>query len=238
MNWEEHDIVQLTHDYLRQHGELFGEDLYMDPAVLSRSRRASDMLEDYHEFIRDCRKCPLAETRHHLVFGAGNPEANLMLIGEAPGEDEDLQGKPFVGKAGQLLDKILAAIDFQREDIYIGNILKCRPPGNRDPLPQEIALCLPHINRQIEIIQPKIILALGRIAAQTLLETTSSLGRLRGRVHTYREDILLMVTYHPAALLRNPQWKRPVWEDVQQLRHLYDERVRDKPRWQPPKRKQ
>jgi uracil-DNA glycosylase family 4 len=234
---EEHDILQLAQDYLRQHGELFGEVLYLDPVALTQSPRSSDMLEGYHEFIRDCQKCPLARTRHHLVFGAGNPEANLMLIGEAPGEDEDLQGKPFVGKAGQLLDKILAAIDFQRQDIYIGNILKCRPPGNRDPLPEEIALCLPHIHRQIEIIQPRTILTLGRIAAQTLLGTTSSLGRLRGRVHTYR-DIPLIATYHPAALLRNPQWKYPVWEDVQKLRHLYDERVRDKPKWQPPKRKQ
>ena len=236
MSREEHDIVQLAQDYLRQHGELFGEVLYLDRAALPQSRR-SEMLHDYHDSIRDCRKCTLAETRHHLVFGSGNPEANLMLIGEAPGEDEDRQGQPFVGKAGQLLDKILAAIDFQREDVYIGNILKCRPPGNRDPLPEEIALCLSHIRRQIEIIEPRIILTLGRVAAQTLLETTSSLGRLRGDAHSYR-DILLMVTYHPAALLRNPQWKRPVWEDVQKLRHLYDERVRDKPKWQPPKRKQ
>ena len=237
MSREEHDIVQLTQDYLRQHGELFGDVLYLDHAVVPQSPRSSDILGDYHEAIRDCRKCTLAETRHHLVFGAGNPEANLMLIGEAPGEDEDLQGKPFVGKAGQLLDKILAAIDFQREDVYIGNILKCRPPGNRDPLPEEIALCIPHIRRQIEIIEPRMILTLGRIAAQTLLETTFSLGRLRGVVHTYR-DIPLIATYHPAALLRNPQWKRPVWEDVQKLRYLYDERVRDKPKWQPPKRKQ
>jgi uracil-DNA glycosylase family 4 len=170
------------------------------------------------------------------VFGTGNPNAELMLIGEAPGREEDLQGEPFVGKAGQLLDKILAAIAFKRSEIYIGNILKCRPPQNRDPLPEEMALCIPYLFQQIHLIQPKIILALGRIAAHQLLRTTASLGSLRGTIHDF-QGISLIVTFHPAALLRNPHWKKPVWEDVQMLRKHYDEQVGDKSPWKPPKTK-
>jgi len=132
-----------------------------------------------------------------------------------------LQGKPFVGRAGQLLDKIIQAIHFTREQVYIANILKCRPPNNRDPEPEEIAQCEPHLVRQIELIQPKIICALGRIAGQTLLKTSESLGRLREKVHRYH-SVKLIVTYHPAALLRNPQWKRPAWEDMKRLRREYD----------------
>lgn len=156
------------------------------------------------------------------MFGVGNPHADLVLVGEAPGAEEDAQGEPFVGRAGQLLNKILEAIRFKREDVYICNILKCRPPNNRDPLPEEVALCEPYLWKQLELIQPKVILCLGRIAAQVLLKTSESLTALRGRVHDYR-GIRLMVTYHPAALLRNPNWKRPAWEDVQKLRRLYDE---------------
>jgi DNA polymerase len=147
-----------------------------------------------------------------------------MLIGEAPGRDEDLSGVPFVGRAGQLLNKILEAIRFKREDVYIANIVKCRPPNNRDPLPSEVEKCEPYLKKQIDIIQPKFILALGRIAGQTLLRTNASLTQLRGKVHNYH-GIKLIVTYHPAALLRNPHWKRPAWEDVQFLRKLYDEEI-------------
>jgi DNA polymerase len=147
-----------------------------------------------------------------------------MIIGEAPGADEDAQGEPFVGKAGQLLNKILEAIGFKRGDVYICNILKCRPPGNRKPLAEEVDLCIPYLRKQIALVKPKLILALGLTAAENLLSTTESLGRLRGRILQY-EGTPLMVTYHPAALLRNPNWKRPAWEDVQAVRKLHDELV-------------
>jgi len=147
-----------------------------------------------------------------------------MLVGEAPGADEDAQGEPFVGRAGQLLNKILEAIQFKREAVYICNILKCRPPNNRKPQVDEVELCIPYLRKQIQLIQPKVILCLGLTAAENLLGTTESLTRLRGRVMKY-EGIPLMVTYHPAALLRNPNWKRPAWEDVQAVRKLHDELV-------------
>jgi DNA polymerase len=151
------------------------------------------------------------------VFGAGNPAAELMLIGEAPGAEEDKQGLPFVGAAGELLTKIIQAMDMRREDIYIANILKCRPPGNRDPQPDEIAACRGFLERQIELIQPKVIVALGRIAAQALLGNDGPLGQMRGQWYSVR-GIPAMVTYHPAALLRNQGLKRPTWEDMQQVR--------------------
>jgi DNA polymerase len=158
----------------------------------------------------------------NLVFGVGNPNADLMIIGEAPGYNEDQQGEPFVGQAGQLLDKIMGAINFNREDIYIANILKHRPPDNRDPEPEECQRSLPYLLRQIEIIDPKLILCVGRISATTLLDKETSLGNLRNTFHEFhgRE---LMVTYHPAALLYNQKYKRPTWEDVQKLRKRYDE---------------
>jgi len=156
-----------------------------------------------------------------LVFGVGNPTADLMLIGEAPGAEEDQQGEPFVGAAGQLLNKILAAIKFRREDVYIANILKHRPPNNRNPNPEEIERSLPFLFRQIELVQPRIILCLGRIASSALLGEEQSIKSLRGKFHSFRETELI-VTYHPAALLRDPKWKRPVWEDVQLLRERYD----------------
>ena len=236
MNREQYiDILRQTQAYLRHQREIYGEDVFFvcPDTFLSFSHSLGSMaLEDFKEVVQDCHKCNLAETRRHLVFGTGNAEANLMLIGEAPGEEEDLKGEPFVGKAGQLLDRILAAIGFRRDEVYIGNILKCWPPKNRDPLPEEIVQCMPYLEKQVEIIAPKIILALGRISAQTLLKTSDSLGRLRSVMHEFK-SIPVIVTYHPAALLRNPQWKRSAWEDVQRLRHLYDERVGDKPKWQP-----
>lgn len=158
----------------------------------------------------------------NLVFGVGNPNADLMLIGEAPGQEEDRQGEPFVGKAGQLLNKILKAINFEREDVYIANILKHRPPGNRNPNPDERLRSLPYLLRQIDLIDPKIILCLGKVSGTTLLKKEDSLRNLRGRFYPFR-GTELTVTYHPAALLRNPQWKRPTWEDVQKVRERYDE---------------
>ncbi|HLP17708.1 MAG TPA: uracil-DNA glycosylase [Bacteroidota bacterium] len=175
-----------------------------------------------NEYIRQCADCPLASTRTNFVFGVGPSNARVMVIGEAPGADEDAQGEPFVGKAGQLLNKILESIQFKREDVFIANILKCRPPGNRRPLPSEVEHCEPYLWKQIELVKPKLILCLGLTAAQTLLKTTSSLGVLRESLQEYR-GIPLVVTYHPAALLRNPNWKRPTWEDVKKFRKLYDE---------------
>jgi DNA polymerase len=179
-------------------------------------------LASHNKAICNCNLCPLVETRTKFVYGVGNPNADIMFIGEAPGRDEDLKGEPFVGRAGQLLDKILAAIKFKREDVYIANMLKCRPPNNRDPLPEEMAVCFPYLDRQIRLIKPKIICALGRIAAQALLQTSTPLGKLRKRWHDFN-GILFMVTYHPAALLRFQSYKKDTWEDVQMLRAKYDE---------------
>ena len=157
-----------------------------------------------------------------LVFGVGNPNADLMIIGEAPGAEEDKQGEPFVGKAGQLLNEILNAIDFKREDVYIANILKHRPPNNRNPKPEERERSLPFLLRQIDLIEPKLILAVGKVAAQTLLDKNLSLTKMRGQFHDFRGKYELLATYHPAALLRHSKWKRPTWEDVQLLRKRYD----------------
>jgi uracil-DNA glycosylase family 4 len=183
--------------------------------------QAKDLAE-LNSMICKCVKCPLGTTRINFVFGVGNPRADIVFVGEAPGADEDAQGEPFVGRAGQLLNKILEAIHFKRDEVYICNILKCRPPNNREPQPDEIDLCEPHLWKQLELLKPKIIVCLGRVAGQTLIRTTASLGELRGKVHSYR-GIKLVVTYHPAALLRNPNWKKPTWEDVQWIRTMYDE---------------
>ncbi len=214
--------------YLEQQKETYGNGFLMAKdeadALIAAFQKKELTLGELYEAIKDCHRCPLGDTRTHLVFGDGNENADLMLIGEAPGRDEDLSGVPFVGRAGQLLNKILEAIRFKREEVYIANIVKCRPPNNRDPLPSEVEKCEPYLKKQIDIIRPKFILALGRIAGQTLLRTNASLTQLRGKVHNYH-GIKLIVTYHPAALLRNPHWKRPAWEDVQFLRKLYDEEI-------------
>lgn len=183
-------------------------------------------ISDLEELEKYCLHAEILRTDlegTNLVFGVGNARADLMLIGEAPGEQEDQQGEPFVGKAGQLLNKILKAISFERDQVYIANILKHRPPNNRDPKPEERENSLPILEKQIDLIDPKLILCLGRISAQTLLETASPMKELRGRFHRYRDKYEVLVTYHPAALLRNPAWKRGAWEDVQLLRKRYDE---------------
>jgi uracil-DNA glycosylase family 4 len=174
--------------------------------------------------VAGCRRCPLYATATNPVPGDGSPDADFMIVGEAPGANEDQQGIPFVGQAGQLLNKIIGAIDLKREDVFIANVLKHRPPGNRNPLPEEVTACSPYLVRQIELIRPKVILALGTFAAQTLLETKLTIGKLRGQVHRYY-GVPLVVTYHPAALLRNPAWKRPTWEDVQLARRILDRAV-------------
>ncbi len=182
---------------------------------------AATTLDDINALVRACSACDLHKTAKNAVPGDGSPRARLMCIGEGPGANEDETGLPFVGQAGQLLTKILAAIDLKREEVYIANVVKHRPPGNRVPLPAEVKACLPYLVRQVEIIRPAVILALGLSAAQALLETTEALGKLRGREHVYH-GIPVIVTYHPAALLRNPAWKRPTWEDVQLARRILD----------------
>ena len=180
-----------------------------------------DSLDEIAKKVHKCTSCPLYETATRGVPGEGNPKAKLVCVGEAPGAKEDETGRPFVGQAGQLLNKILAAIDLNREDVFICNVLKHRPPGNRNPRPEEVEACSPYLIRQLELIKPKVILALGTFAAQTLLDTKLSIGKLRGQVHRYY-GVPLVVTYHPAALLRNPGWKRPTWEDVQLARRILD----------------
>lgn len=182
-------------------------------------------LDAFRASICDCHKCPLGESRKNIVFGEGNPDARLVFVGEAPGAEEDMQGRPFVGAAGQLLTKIIEAIKFRREDVFICNILKCRPPGNRDPEPSEIEQCEPYLIRQLEILKPAVICSLGKFATQTLLKSQVPISKLRGRVHRYH-DIKLVPTFHPAALLRNPSWKRQTWEDVQLVRSIYDQELR------------
>lgn len=191
-------------------GELFGGTM-----------ASLDSLDAIAKHVASCTRCPLYSTALNPVPGEGSPTAGLMCVGEAPGATEDETGRPFVGAAGQLLTKILAAINFKREDVFICNVLKHRPPGNRNPLPEEVKACSPYLIRQIELIRPRVILAFGTFAAQTLLETKLSIGKLRSQIHRYY-GVPLIVTYHPAALLRNPAWKRPTWEDVQLARRILD----------------
>lgn len=231
--------------YLQQQKELFGNVLYKgleqktnitvsDEETVSTETNSnlthgvkadwqqSASLIDLNNSICQCTKCPLGSTRTKFVFGVGNPNADIMVIGEAPGADEDAQGEPFVGRAGQLLTRILQAIGFEREDVFIANILKCRPPGNRTPIPSEVEQCEPFLHQQIKLIQPKFILAVGLTAANTLLKEKYKMGDIRGKIFDY-QGVKMLVTYHPAALLRNPEWKKFTWEDVQLLRRLYDE---------------
>jgi DNA polymerase len=180
-----------------------------------------DSLDAVASAIATCTRCPLYSTAKNPVPGEGSGQAGFMLVGEAPGATEDETGRPFVGQAGQLLEKILAAISFTRDDVFIVNVLKHRPPANRNPRPEEVSACSPYLVRQIELIRPKVLVALGTFAAQTLLDTKLSIGKLRGQIHRYY-GVPLIVTYHPAALLRNPAWKRPTWEDVQLARRILD----------------
>jgi uracil-DNA glycosylase family 4 len=195
--------------------------LFENSGPAERYQSAENLVE-LNKLICECQKCPLGKTRNKFVFGVGNSNADVMLIGEAPGADEDAQGEPFVGRAGKLLNDILKAINFEREEVYIANIIKCRPPGNRNPLPEEMDKCIPYLYKQIDLIRPKVILCLGLVAASALLKTRQALGRLRGSIFEFG-NIKVMVTYHPAALLRNPQWKKGCWEDVQKFRKLFDE---------------
>ena len=177
-------------------------------------------LEGVRRELGECTRCKLHSYRKNIVFGTGNPRARLVFVGEGPGEEEDMQGKPFVGRAGQLLTKIISSIDLTREEVYITNIIKCRPPLNRNPEPDEIKACEPFLIKQLDSIRPKIVCALGTFAAQTLLETDEKISRLRGRFLSFRTSKLI-ATFHPAFLLRNPQRKRDVWEDMKMIRKEY-----------------
>ncbi len=193
-----------------------------EPKTLEERLEACSSLEELRKLCETADELKTDLENTNLVFGVGNPKADLMIIGEAPGQEEDRQGEPFVGRAGQLLNKILKAINFERDDVYIANILKHRPPGNRNPNPDERLRSLPYLMRQIDLINPKVILCVGKVSGTTLLKKEDSLRNLRGQFYPFR-GAELTVTYHPAALLRNPQWKRPTWEDVQRVREKYDE---------------
>jgi DNA polymerase len=223
------EIIRETKDHLRLLRQLGVEEIQE-----MQTRDNGTGLEDLRQTIGDCRRCKLASGRTHIVFGSGNPESPLVFVGEAPGEEEDLQAKPFVGRAGHLLTRMIQAMGLRREDVYIANIIKCRPPGNRNPEADEIRSCEPFLLEQLGIIRPKVICALGKFAAQTLLKTEVSISRLRGTVchlpvepgsrfeqadrlttHHGLEEIKVIPTFHPAYLLRNPSSKRVVWEDLQ-----------------------
>ena len=222
-------------DDLRAHLEFFGElgvegisrdrawrTRAPEPAVLQIARSAAEALAAVRADLGDCTRCKLHGLgRTQIVFGVGNPDAELMFVGEAPGADEDIQGEPFVGRAGQLLTKIIEAIGRRREDVYIANVLKCRPPGNRNPEPDEVERCEPFLMRQIDLVKPTVIVALGKFAAQCLLKTNEPITRLRGREYRFR-DAILMPTYHPAYLLRTPSAKREVWEDMKRVREILE----------------
>ncbi len=206
--------------------EVFGNDPVLDrdllEATLADLRPKPSPLQQFYEQIKDCQKCSLAKTRTNFVFGTGNEHAGIMFIGEAPGADEDLQGEPFVGRAGQLLNRMLAEVGLRREDVYIANVLKCRPPGNRDPLAEEVAKCLPYLRKQIEIIRPKLLVCLGRVAAQALLNVLTPLNRMRGRVFEFH-GIPMLVTYHPAAVLRTPSLRDAAIADLRRAVELHKE---------------
>jgi len=213
--------------YLAIDGDEPRPELQLSPAAAAeRSPAAGEMqpsitLESVRNEIGDCLRCPLGKSRTHIVFGEGSPDAKLVFVGEAPGADEDAQGRPFVGRAGQLLTRIISAMGFARKDVYICNILKCRPPGNRNPKPDEIQACEPFLVKQLQAINPDVVCTLGTFASHTLLKTEVPITALRGRFHAY-QGIKLMPTYHPAYLLRNPSAKKQVWEDVQVIMKLLE----------------
>ena len=218
--------------YFKQYQELFGNEIFLqlknysiigDNSQKKKKRKSNSYdLISFNDEIKNCLKCDLGKTRKKFVFGVGDFNASLLLVGEAPGEQEDLSGEPFVGRAGKLLDKMLSAINRSREnDVFICNVLKCRPPDNRDPSKEEISKCEPYLVNQIDLIQPKLIVALGRVAGKTLLGVDKSLKDMRNTIHSYHGTNLI-VTYHPAALLRNSNWKPDAWNDFKWIRKLID----------------
>jgi len=216
-------------NYLGFEKTLGVSDVYLDKRITTEKDAVSkktdvgkeEKLKVLRRGVLKCKDCPLSKGRQNVVFGAGSPEAALTFIGEAPGHEEDLQGLPFVGRAGQLLTKIIESIGYSRRDVYICNILKCRPPQNRNPLPSEIFACQKHLFKQLGIIQPRLICTLGKFAAQTLLKTSTPISQLRGKLYDY-QGTKLMPTFHPAYLLRNPRDKRLVWEDMKKMKRLLE----------------
>ena len=223
------NITEIKTDVIKQSFEInqpvTKTPIFTEEPLMLEDWQKSKSLKDLDNKINTCQKCSLGKTRTKFVFGVGNPNADVMIIGEAPGADEDAKGEPFVGRAGKLLNDILKAIKFEREEVFIANILKCRPPNNRNPLPEEMTTCIPYLKKQIDLIQPKLILCLGLVAAGGLLQLKLSLTKMRGNVYEFN-GVKTMVTYHPAALLRNPNWKKGCWEDVQKFRKLYDEIIK------------
>lgn len=215
---EKNNNIQIKQQYIDDKKNELEKRIYRSSIEVKQAKS----LDELNKLIANCNSCSLSNTRTNLVFGKGNPNAKLMIIGEAPGTDEDLQGEPFVGRAGQLLTKILLAIKLTRDEVYIANICKCRPPLNRRPTIEEVFACECYLQKQIELISPKFILALGLTAADTLFKKTNKMSEVRGKFFDYN-GIRTMITYHPAALLRNPTWKKFVWDDVQLLRKYYDE---------------
>jgi uracil-DNA glycosylase family 4 len=232
------EIKKILNDakrYLQQQESLFGDEVTLSKSESEGEGKIqqvnekeygvdptwinSKTLDELESKIKNCVKCPLGKTRTNFVFGVGNPKSEIVFIGEAPGAEEDLQGEPFVGRAGQLLNHLLASVGFRRDEVYICNVLKCRPPGNRDPQPSEIEACGPYLIKQLEIIKPKLIVSLGRFPAQMLLKTNATLSSLRGQIYEWK-GIKMIVTYHPAAALRNQQWKRPLIEDLRKAREI------------------
>ena len=211
--------------FFNQTKDVYGDEIFLNYNDSSKNNSHSSFSSNITSFenqINKCHKCDLGNSRTNFVFGVGDPDASLMLVGEAPGEKEDIEGEPFVGRAGKLLDKILIAIGRSRnKDVFICNVLKCRPPNNRDPLSTEVKECEPYLEHQINLIKPKLIVALGRIAGKTLLGVDNSLKSMRGEIHNYY-DIPLIVTYHPAALLRNPNWKPQAWKDFKWIKSIIE----------------
>jgi uracil-DNA glycosylase family 4 len=228
----EGSLMPMPEDYTRELGEIVSQvkkhvryqrEIGIETLLSQQDTKPALTLDAIRQEMGACTRCRLHEGRKSVVFGEGDAHAMLVFVGEAPGRDEDLQGRPFVGRAGELLTRIIEAIDLTREEVYIANIVKCRPPENRNPQPDEIQVCLPFLHKQLETIKPKIICALGTFAAQTLLETEERISILRGQFHNYH-GALLMPTYHPAFLLRNPESKRAVWEDMKKIREEYNKR--------------
>ncbi|MCC7007451.1 MAG: uracil-DNA glycosylase [Acidobacteria bacterium] len=219
--WRERAEVETTTGHQEQDDDAGSSAGTGAPGATAADVDKALALKAVRDDLGDCTRCVLHRLgRRQVVFGTGNPGARLMFVGEAPGADEDIQGEPFVGRAGQLLTKIIEAIGLSRGDVYIANVIKCRPPGNRNPEPVEVATCQPFLFRQIDIVQPKVIVALGTFAAHTLLQTDAPISRLRGRMYDYRGGSKLIPTFHPAFLLRSPDRKRDVWEDMKQVRAL------------------
>ncbi len=210
------EVVKSFRRYLEEKKGMKKEKEVRKDKTEEKDRRVP--LKDLCSSLQNCQDCSLHRYRTHLVFGTGNPEAELMLVGEAPGREEDLQGKPFVGAAGKILTEGLRQVGLSREEVYIANILKCRPPGNRDPLPEEIQACFPYLESQIEIIGPKIICSLGKFAAQMLLDTSRGITHLRGKPQWYKNDITLIPIYHPAACIYKPAWKKTFLDDLKMVR--------------------